>query len=74
MTSRMGPVTAAHMGYAQVGAPVRLDGGSGVGIAFRKGEDALREKVNVALKTIRADGSYKRLSGQYFDFDITPGN
>ena len=57
-------------GYAQVGAPVRLDGGSGVGIAFRKGEDALREKVNAALKTIRADGSYKKIQDKYFTFDI----
>lgn len=61
-------------GYAQVGATVRLDGGGGgVGIAFRKGEDALREKVNAALKGIRADGTYKRLADRYFDVDISGG-
>lgn len=60
-------------GYVQVGAPVRLEGGSGVGIAFRKGDTALRERVNAALKAIRADGSYQRLAAQYFDFDVTPG-
>jgi polar amino acid transport system substrate-binding protein/arginine/ornithine transport system substrate-binding protein len=58
-------------GYEQVGAPVRIGVGSGVGIAFRKGEDGLREKVNAALKAIKADGTYKKLAAQYFDFDIS---
>jgi polar amino acid transport system substrate-binding protein/arginine/ornithine transport system substrate-binding protein len=62
-------------GFAQVGATVRLDGGAaGVGIAFRKGDDALREKVNAALRAIRADGTYKRMADRYFDFDISGGN
>ena len=62
-------------GYAQVGATVRLEGGAGgVGIAFRKGETALRERVNAALKAIKADGSYKRLADRYFDFDVSGGN
>jgi arginine/ornithine transport system substrate-binding protein len=59
-------------GFAQVGAAINLDGGSGVGIAFRKGETALADKVNAALKAIRANGSYKKLADQYFDFDVTP--
>ncbi len=61
-------------GYAQVGAPINLDTGpgGGVGIAFRKGDTALRDKVNAALKTIRANGSYKKLAARYFDFDISP--
>jgi polar amino acid transport system substrate-binding protein/arginine/ornithine transport system substrate-binding protein len=59
-------------GYEQVGAAVRLDaGGGGVGIALRKGEDSLRTKVNDALKTIKADGTYKKMAAQYFDFDIS---
>lgn len=62
-------------GFAQVGSTVRLDGGGGgVGIAFRKGETALRDKVNAALKAIKADGSYKKLADQYFDFDVSGGN
>jgi arginine/ornithine transport system substrate-binding protein len=62
-------------GYEQVGPSVRLEaGGGGVGIAFRKGEDGLREKVNAALKAIRADGSYKKMAAQYFDFDISGTN
>lgn len=60
-------------GFAQVGQTVRLDteGGGGVGIAVRKGEDALRERINAALKAIRANGTYKKLADQYFDFDIS---
>jgi polar amino acid transport system substrate-binding protein/arginine/ornithine transport system substrate-binding protein len=62
-------------GYAQVGPTVRLDGGGGgVGIAFRKGEDALRQSVNAALKAIKANGTYKKLADQYFDFDVSGGN
>jgi arginine/ornithine transport system substrate-binding protein len=59
-------------GFAQLGASINLDGGSGVGIAFRKGETALAEKVNAALKVIRANGSYRKLADQYFDFDVSP--
>lgn len=62
-------------GFAQVGPTVRLDGGGGgVGIAFRKGGSVLREKVNAALKTIRADGTYKKLADGCFDFDVCGGN
>jgi arginine/ornithine transport system substrate-binding protein len=62
-------------GYEQVGPAVRLEeGGGGVGIAFRKGEDALRLKVNEALKAVRADGTYKKMAAQYFDFDISGSN
>jgi arginine/ornithine transport system substrate-binding protein len=62
-------------GFAQVGPMVRLEaGGGGVGIAFRKGEDVLRERVNAALKAIKADGSYKKLADRYFDFDVSGTN
>jgi arginine/ornithine transport system substrate-binding protein len=65
-------------GFAQVGPTVRLDGGGGgVGIAFRKGnpgDAALRDKVNVALKAIKADGTYKKLADRYFDFDVSGTN
>lgn len=62
-------------GFAQVGPTVRLDGGGGgVGIAFRKGDAVLRDKVNAALKAIKADGTYKRLADRYFDFDVSGGN
>src|SRR5438552_2023397 len=44
--------------------------GEGVGIAVRKDDAALLSALNKALKEIRADGTYKRLSDKYFDFDI----
>jgi lysine-arginine-ornithine-binding protein len=61
--------------FAQVGDTVVLDrtAGAGVGIAFRK-EDALRERVNAALATIRQNGVYAGLVKKYFDFDISPGS
>jgi len=44
--------------------------GEGAGIAVRKGDDALRGKLNDALKAIRADGTYKKIQDKYFDFDV----
>ncbi len=60
-------------GFEQVGPLVRLGSGvdAGVGIAMRKGENELREKVNAALKAIKANGTYKALNAKYFDFDIS---
>jgi len=40
-----------------------------IGIAVRKG-DELREKLNVALKEIVADGTYKKINDKYFPFSI----
>lgn len=60
-------------GYARVGAPLSLGGakdGGGVGIAMRKGEDSLRTKVNAAIKTITANGAYKKINDKYFDVNI----
>lgn len=44
--------------------------GTGAGIALRKGETALRDEINTAIKTIRANGSYKKLNDKYFSFDV----
>ena len=44
--------------------------GDGTGIAVRKGDDALREKLNKAIAAIRADGTYKKIQDKYFDFDV----
>ncbi|VAW18836.1 hypothetical protein MNBD_ALPHA09-1267 [hydrothermal vent metagenome] len=44
--------------------------GAGAGIAVRKGDDALIERLNVALARIRADGTYKKINDRYFDFDM----
>lgn len=64
--------TPAGKGYAFTG-PVYDDPayfGTGVGVAMRKGETALRDKVNAAIKAIRANGVYKKLQDRYFDFDV----
>jgi polar amino acid transport system substrate-binding protein len=47
--------------------------GEGAGIAIRKGEDALREKFNAAIKAIRANGKYQEINAKYFDFDVYGG-
>ncbi|HEV2560198.1 MAG TPA: transporter substrate-binding domain-containing protein [Microvirga sp.] len=59
--------------FETVGQPVRVGLGAGVGIAVRKNETELRDKINAALKTIKANGTYKSLQDKYFDFDISGG-
>ena len=41
-----------------------------IGIAVRKGEDDLREKLNAAIKAIIADGTYAKINAKYFPFNI----
>lgn len=43
--------------------------GDKVGIVVRKG-DALRERLNSALRTIRENGTYAKINARYFPFDI----
>ena len=61
-------------GFAQVGETLFLDANTdgGVGIAIRKGEEDLKERVNTALAALMEDGSYKAMAAKYFDFDVTP--
>ncbi|WP_166361943.1 ABC transporter substrate-binding protein [Pseudomonas akapageensis] len=59
-------------GFAFAGEPIidkRLND-NGVAIGVRKGDDALREKINEAFASIRASGEYDKLASQYFTFDI----
>ncbi len=44
--------------------------GEGAGIGIRKGETELREAINAAIKTIRENGTYKKINDKYFDFDV----
>jgi polar amino acid transport system substrate-binding protein len=44
--------------------------GEGAGIGLRKGDDALKTKINTAIAAIRADGTYKKIQDKYFDFDV----
>ncbi|KAB0623577.1 transporter substrate-binding domain-containing protein [Castellaniella defragrans] len=41
-----------------------------IAIAVRKGDDALRTRLDEAILAIRADGSYQRISQRYFGLDI----
>ncbi|MFJ6323551.1 MULTISPECIES: lysine/arginine/ornithine ABC transporter substrate-binding protein [unclassified Rhizobium] len=47
--------------------------GVGAGIAIRKGDTALKDKLNAAIAAIRADGTYKKIQDKYFDFDVYGG-
>lgn len=40
-----------------------------IGIAVRKG-DPIRERLNIALREIVADGTYKKINDKYFPFSI----
>ena len=44
--------------------------GEGVGIGVRKADTALRIALNDAILAVRADGTYHRLTVQYFGSDI----
>ncbi|MCX7339927.1 MAG: transporter substrate-binding domain-containing protein [Hyphomicrobiales bacterium] len=57
-------------GYGQIGDTFRIGTGGGVGIAVRKTDGDLKARINEALKTIRANGTYKAMAAKYFDFDI----
>ena len=41
-----------------------------IGIAVRKGDKALVDQFNAALKALRADGTYGKINAKYFPFDI----
>jgi lysine-arginine-ornithine-binding protein len=43
--------------------------GAGSGIALRKGDAVLLKALNVAIKTIRANGVYKKINDKYFAYD-----
>ena len=64
--------TPAGKGFGFVGPDYRDPAyfGAGAGIALRKGDTELRDRLNAAIKAIRADGTYKKLEAKYFDFDV----
>lgn len=59
-------------GYAFVGPRITDPAyfGDGIGIAARKGDTAMVEKFNKAIKDIRENGTYKAINTKYFDFDV----
>jgi len=44
--------------------------GTGVGVGLRKGDAALKSELNAAIKTIRGNGTYKKINDKYFKFDV----
>lgn len=44
--------------------------GDGAGIAIRKEDTDLVEKLNMAIDKIRSDGTYKTIQDKYFDFNV----
>ncbi|RUV26437.1 MAG: transporter substrate-binding domain-containing protein [Mesorhizobium sp.] len=44
--------------------------GPGVGAGVRQGDTGLKDKLNAAIKAIRANGKYAEITKKYFDFDI----
>ncbi|MFC3625136.1 ABC transporter substrate-binding protein [Vogesella amnigena] len=64
--------SAQGKGFAFVG-PEYSDSkyfGYGAGIAVKKGNTALRERLNQAIAQIRKDGSYKKVQDKYFNFNV----
>jgi polar amino acid transport system substrate-binding protein len=51
-----------------VGEPIYVD--EEIGIAVRKEDDTLRERLNAAIARIRLDGTYQKINAQYFPFSI----
>ncbi|RWE58103.1 transporter substrate-binding domain-containing protein [Mesorhizobium sp.] len=44
--------------------------GPGVGAGVRQGDTEFKDKLNAAIKAIRANGKYAEITKKYFDFDI----
>ena len=51
-------------------APADPAFGEGIGVAVRKGETELLDKVNAGIKALLDSGEYDRIANKYFDFDI----
>lgn len=47
--------------------------GPGVGAGMRKEDTELAGKINAAIKKIREDGTFEKISKKYFNFDIYGG-
>jgi arginine/ornithine transport system substrate-binding protein len=64
--------TDAGKGYALVGPDFNEKKyfGEGAGIAVRKGDTALADRITAAIAGIRANGKYKEVQDKYFAFDV----
>ena len=63
-------VTKSDFGkdFEFVGHPVYVD--EDIGIAVRKQDAALRQRLNQAIARIRIDGTYQKINAKYFPFGI----
>ncbi|SCK29721.1 transporter substrate-binding domain-containing protein [Vogesella sp. LIG4] len=68
--------TSKGKGYSLIGKSLTDPKIFGVGAAIgvRQGEDKLRQELNVAIATILKNGSYQKIAGKYFNFDIYNDN
>ncbi|MBC9251414.1 ABC transporter substrate-binding protein [Pseudomonas alcaligenes] len=64
--------TDAGKGFALVGPDYTEEKyfGNGAGIAVRKGDKALADKISAAILAIRANGKYKEVQDKYFQFNV----
>jgi len=62
------PEASCCVAAGRVDDPDRI-AGEGFAVLFRKGEDDLKQKFDLALNDLRADGTYKAIARKYFDFD-----
>lgn len=44
--------------------------GPGIGAAVRKQDQELKAKLNAAIETIRANGTYEKIQNKYFNFNV----
>jgi polar amino acid transport system substrate-binding protein len=51
-----------------LGTPLRSED---IAVAFRKGEDTLREKVNSILEEMHSDGTLTQISKKWLNVDVT---
>ena len=51
-----------------VGEPVHLDDGSCM--VLKKGNEALRDRINAAIEELRLSGEYDAINIKYFDFNV----
>ncbi|QKE62801.1 ABC transporter substrate-binding protein [Aquipseudomonas campi] len=64
--------TDAGKGFALVGPDYTEEKyfGNGAGIAVRKGDKALADKISAAILAIRANGKYQEVQDKYFKFNV----
>lgn len=61
--------TPKGKGFGFVGGPLEM-GDHGTGIGLRKDDAALKENIDKAITSMRADGTYQKIAAKYFDFDV----